>query len=83
MRYIEIVAEFVTWRQELADWQLCSIGEFTREHVARCLESQFEVGVYGWKDFHAVCDDIDIPWATKEGFDCYRRVSLQNRLQNH
>jgi len=26
------------------------------------------------KDFHAVCNDIDIPWATKEGSDNYQRV---------
>ena len=25
-------------------------------------------------DFHAVCGDIDIPWATKEGRDCYQRT---------
>lgn len=24
------------------------------------------IGVYGCQDFHAVCGDIDIPWATEE-----------------
>lgn len=44
--------------------------EFTRENIAAWLDRgncRFDIGVYGWEDFHAVCGDIDIPWATKEG----------------
>jgi hypothetical protein len=26
------------------------------------------------EDFHAVCDGMDIPWATEEGREEYRRV---------
>ena len=78
MRYIEIVAEFVAWRHELAKRELCSIGDFTRENIARWLDSRgapFEIGVYGWKDFHAVCDDVEIPWATEAGREEYRRIT--------
>jgi|ERR1017187_4097700 hypothetical protein len=38
------------------------------------------VGFLPAQDFHAVCGDIDIPWATKEGRDCYQRTqALQPR----
>lgn len=71
--YIEILSEHVIWpRLELSSSHLNEIGEFTRENVARWLNTpmrtgQFcHIGIYGWKDFHAVCGDIDIPWATDE-----------------
>jgi hypothetical protein len=77
--YIEILAGVATWRCELADSDLHNIGlygngEFTRENVARWASGgyapfAFEVGLYGLEDFHAVRDDIDIPWATEEGRD--------------
>ena len=79
MRYIEIVGDVAVLRCELADSDLHNIGlygngEFTRENVAQWASGgyapfAFDVGVYGLKDFHAVCDDIDIPWATQEGRD--------------
>ena len=71
--YIDLVSEHILWeRHELRPDNLQAIGEFTRENIAKWLDSHdkhgiaFETGVYGWKDFHAACDDIDIPWATEE-----------------
>jgi hypothetical protein len=75
--YIEIVSEHTTMRFDLDEFDLWAIGgsygserrEFTRENIARWLDRgncRFEIGLYGWKDFHAVCGDIDIPWATEE-----------------
>ena len=66
--YIEIVAE-VTWTKgELQHFDLWNIGEFTRENVASWLDrcgGPVNSGMweYGYVDFHAVCGDIDIPWA--------------------
>jgi hypothetical protein len=67
--YIEIVATVCSWQFELHPADLCGIGEFTRENIAGWLDrghSRFEVGVYGYEDFHAICGDKDIPWATEE-----------------
>ncbi len=72
--YIEIVSAVALWRFELTDndlRELREIGEFTRENVSKWMKSSpshslFEVGVYGFEDFHAVCGDMDIPWATPE-----------------
>lgn len=75
--YIEIFGAVVVSRYELHDWELRSIGEFTRGNVARWLDGHTSpdwVGILPVEDFHAVFGDIDIPWATKKGFDCYRRV---------
>jgi hypothetical protein len=71
--YIEILGAFVKYRHELSKADLCFIGEFTRENMSSWLERGgfFEAGVYGYEDFHAVCGDIDIPWATKEARLCY------------
>jgi hypothetical protein len=46
----------------------------SRENVRKWLENRVgpDSGFYP-VDFHAVCGDIDIPWATKEGFECYQR----------
>ena len=65
MPYIEIVSEHVLYRVEL--WGPPNLGKFTRENVARWLDKtgDYAVGIYGWEDFHAVCGDIDIPWATE------------------
>ncbi len=68
--YIEILSTFVQSRHELSKADLCFIGEFTRENISswleigNCLDGW--VGIYGYEDFHAVCGDIDIPWATEE-----------------
>lgn len=75
--YIEIVGAVALLQYEPTDSELRSIGEFTRENVVRWFESHTGpdwVGILPVEDFHAVCGDIDIPWATKEGFDCYQRV---------
>jgi hypothetical protein len=71
--YIEILGAVVKWRHELSKADLCFIGEFTRENISSWLDrgNTFEVGVYGYEDFHAVCGDIDIPWATEEARLCY------------
>jgi len=65
MPYIETVSEIASLRRELSKADLCFIGEFTRENISRWLDrgSWFEVGLYGYADFHAVCGDIDIPWS--------------------
>jgi hypothetical protein len=69
--YIEIVGAVARYGFELTDNDLREIGEFTRENVFKWMKSShspsvFEVGVYGCEDFHAVCGDLDIPWATEE-----------------
>jgi hypothetical protein len=69
--YIEIEAH-VTWlTYDLSPSDLQAIGEFTRENIVKWLNEHnwdkkkfFDLGVYGWVNFHAVCDDIDIPRAT-------------------
>jgi len=67
--YIEILSEHTAARHELHPFHLCFIGEFTRENISSFLNrgNFFETGIYGWVDFHAVCGDIDIPWATEDG----------------
>ena len=79
--YIEIVgAVYATRRHELTDFDLWAIGEFTRENISKWLERSNCLdgwtGIYGCEDFHAVCGDIDIPWATEEG----GRTKLFQRL---
>jgi hypothetical protein len=68
--YIEIVVAEATTRCELHPFDLWAIGEFTRENIVSWLERgnclDGWAGMYGYKDFHAVCGDIDIPWATEE-----------------
>jgi hypothetical protein len=34
----------------------------------------FEIAIYGCEDFHAVCGDIYIPWATSGAKNAYQRV---------
>ena len=66
--YIEIIGDRMSGRHDLQDWELRSIGEFTRENVTAWLESRNGadwVGVTPAKDFHAVCGEIEIPWATE------------------
>jgi hypothetical protein len=78
-RYIEIVGEITTWRIDLTLWNVFSIGEFTRENVHDWLADYTckHYRDYGWfpVDFHAVCGEQDIPWATKEAFECFERYS--------
>ena len=51
------------------DNELREIGQFTRENILRWMNNRTDapradLGVI--QDFHAVCGDIDIPWATEE-----------------
>jgi hypothetical protein len=78
--YIEIVGEITVWGIKLTLWDRFRIGKFTRENVAAWLENRtrMDPGFYP-VDFHAVCGDIDIPWATKEGCDHYQLVQATDR----
>ena len=72
--YIEIVSTAVKWRHNLSKADLYFIGEFTRENISSWLEHQRNpnwIGLLPVEDFHAVCDNIDIPWATEEAKMCY------------
>lgn len=65
-RHIEIVGEITVWSIKLTLWDRLRIGKFTRENVAVWLENRtrLDPGYYSG-DFHAVCGDVDIPWATE------------------
>ena len=73
--YIEIVGEITAWGINLTLWDRFRIGKFTRVNVLTWLakRNHTDQGFFP-VDFHAVCGDIDIPWATKEGRDCYQRT---------
>ena len=74
-RYIEIVGGVGIWQAYLVDADLYNIGEFTRENVAEWLgETSREPAMFPIEDFHAVCDGIDIPWATEKGREHYQHV---------
>ncbi|HET9406014.1 MAG TPA: hypothetical protein VFO39_02140 [Candidatus Sulfotelmatobacter sp.] len=62
--YIEIISTVRMARFDLSALELWAIGDFTRENIVSWLNrgNFFEIGIYGWEDFHAVCGDIDIPW---------------------
>ena len=78
MRYIEVVGGVGIWRCYLNAGEpvtgnsgysgrgAITIGEFTRENVAKYLEICSGPEGLPIEDFHAVCGDIDIPWATEE-----------------
>ena len=73
--YIEILGAVAKCRRELSKADLCFIGEFTRENISQWLERgnclEGWVGIYGYEDFHAVCGDIDVPWAMEESSRCF------------
>jgi hypothetical protein len=67
--YIEIVGGLGASRPKLDKADLDCIGEFTRENVLTWMNSHRGpdwVGMLPVDDFHAVCGDMDIPWATEE-----------------
>jgi hypothetical protein len=67
--YIEIVGALATCRRTLDAADLCFIGEFTRENVLAWMNRQRSpdwICIIPVEDFHAVCGDIDIPWAKEE-----------------
>ena len=69
--YIDVMGVAID-RHELTNRELQEIGEFTRENVLRWLKGwlreNFSRETYYFMDddFHAVCGDIDIPWAKEE-----------------
>ena len=72
--YIHIAATVCHYGFYLNPFDLWAIGEFTRENIESLLKrgnSRFQVGVYGFEDFHAVYGDIDIPWAKEESRLCF------------
>jgi hypothetical protein len=86
MRYIEVVGGVGIWYVELNDGEpltgytglnrgVMEIGEFTRENIARFLEVRLGPEAFPVEDFHAVCDDVEIPWATEKGRDDYRHIT--------
>jgi hypothetical protein len=63
------------------------IGEFTRENVAARIavwieRGPLEFGLYGYDDFHAVCGDIDIPWATEEAKRLFEAVGPKENVEH-
>jgi hypothetical protein len=77
--YIEIVGGIGLFRPQLDKADLDCIGEFTRENVLTWMNSHRGpdwVGILPVEDFHAVCGDIDIPWATEEARLCYAAVGI-------
>jgi hypothetical protein len=83
--YVEIVGGIGLPRIELSDADMRSIGEFTRDNVLRWMDSHRGpdwVGILPIEDFHAVCGDLDIPWATEEAKLCWTRVQLLSRQRN-
>ena len=76
--YIEMVGQAVRLVPLNSD-DLHRIGEFTRENVAAQIAAwiergPIEFGLYGCDDFHAVCGDVEIPWATEEAKEIWMRV---------
>jgi hypothetical protein len=66
--YIEFIGAVACGRHELEPHDLHQIGEFTRENVLKWTESHTGpdwVGILPVEDCHAVCGDIEIPWATE------------------
>lgn len=77
--YIEYVGAQMADKLELVDSDLSRIGEFTRGNLSmwlRCRNGDLAWGLYATpiQDFHAVCDDIDIPWETEEARLIYKKV---------
>jgi len=72
--YLEIVGPRVIVRS-LNFYDLRCIGEFTRENVAAQIAVWIEREHLELDfDFHAVCGDIDIPWATEEAKRVFESV---------
>jgi hypothetical protein len=92
MRYIEVVGGLGTWR---CDWELIdgnpvagytgygrqvvNIGKFTRKNVEKYLYIRGGPENIPIQDFHAVFDDIDIPWATDKGKAIWTTVMVEGK----
>jgi len=67
--YIEIAGGIALEKRELQDSDVREIGKFTRENVLNWMNNNLvwpnAEGILPVYDFHAVCGDIDIPWATE------------------
>jgi hypothetical protein len=63
--YVEIIGGISMYRSNLTQADLRHIGEFTRWRVAQWLYDP-QGPEDSFKDFHAVCGDIDIPWDKEE-----------------
>jgi len=75
--YIEYVGATACGRYYPNEDELRAIGDFTRENILRWMDSHTRpdwVGIVPVEDFHAVCDDIDIPWATVEGKKIWDKI---------
>lgn len=76
--YIEIVGAVAMRRHNLSAGELREIGPFTRGNVLMWLDNQRSLDWVGYqpvRDIHAVCGDIDIPWATEDGKQIFSRIS--------
>ena len=78
----EVPDDHLMAQHALTDKELREIGKFTRENVLRWMESHkgvdwFDILTWGpIHDFHAVCGDVDIPWAAEESRRTYESVRL-------
>lgn len=85
-RYIEVVGEITTAYIDLSLWNVFCIGKFTRENVhdwfAGYLCRTRMMGDDWFVDFHAVCGQQEIPWATEEARDLYARCVERERRAN-
>jgi len=52
----------VKWLDSSHSRAVFKVGWMESPHA----HSLFQVNIYGYEDFHAVCGDIDIPWAKEE-----------------
>jgi hypothetical protein len=78
--YIEIRGALALWRRSLDKADLHFIGEFTRENVLAWMNRQRSpdwICILPVDDFHAVCGDIDIPWAKEAARLCWNEVQFK------
>lgn len=77
--YVDFVGAICVSRIELDENTLREIGDFTRENIAAWLNGNHAdwhnwIGVTPVEDFHAVCGDVDIPWATDNAKQVWNEV---------
>lgn len=65
--YIDIVGSITQGRYKLTASDLRLIGAFTRENIEKWINNRpiadWSCYIAPVEDFHAVCGDIEIPWA--------------------
>jgi hypothetical protein len=74
--YIEIVSATSSSRHRLDDFDLWAIGEFTRENIVSWLSRYDYYTPDGFEDFHAVRNDLDIPWSKEESKVIWERREI-------